>query len=235
MYAFACLFIATVFSWRVLPVPAQLQENRGMDIGQDVFVVDDDRDVRDSLRVLLEVAGFRVRSFGSANQFLADSGAKHGCLIVDIRMPDMSGLELQDEIIRQHMELAVIVMTGHGDVPLAVRAIKAGAIDFLEKPFDTEAMLASVRQALLAQSQARSRNAQAKAAKDQLALLTPRERSVLNRLVKGRSNKATADRLGISPRTVEAHRAKIMDKMAVSSLSDLVRVVEAAGADIAGP
>jgi len=212
-----------------------LQENRGMDTGQDVFVVDDDPGVRDSLRVLLEVSGFAVRSFGSANQFLADGDAKHGCLIVDIRMPDMSGLELQDEIIRRQMELAVIVMTGHGDVPLAVRAIKAGAIDFLEKPFDSEAMLVSVRRALLALSEACSRNTQTKAAKDLLALLTPRERCVLDKLVNGRSNKATAQKLGISPRTVEVHRAKIMDKMAVSSLSDLVRVVEAAGPDIAWP
>jgi len=206
-----------------------------MDAGQHVFIVDDDAGVRDSLRVLLEVAGFRARSFSSAKQFLLDRSAKYGCLIVDIRMPGMGGLELQEEINRRQMELTVIVMTGHGDVPLAVRALKAGAIDFLEKPFAAEAMLASVRRALLAGSQTRSRNAQTKAAKLLLALLTPRERSVLDRLVRGRSNKATADRLGISPRTVEVHRAKIMSKMAASSLSDLVRVVEAAGPDIASP
>jgi len=200
-----------------------------MNTGQHVFVVDDDSGVRDSLQAMLEVAGFRARGFASAKQFLDDSGAKHGCLIADIRMPDMSGLELQDEIIRRQMELAVIIMTGHGDVPLAIRAMKAGAVDFMEKPFDTEAMLISVRQALLIQSQARSRNAEVKAAKDLLALLTPRERSVLDKLVKGSSNKAAADRLGISPRTVEIHRARIMDKMAVSSLSDLVRVVDTAG------
>lgn len=206
-----------------------------MDTGQHVFVVDDDPGVRDSLRILLEVAGFRVRSFASAKQFLDDDSVKQGCVIVDIRMPDMGGLALQEEIIRRQMELSVIVMTGHGDVPLAVRAIKAGAIDFLEKPFDAETMLASVRRALLTQSQVRGRNTQIKAAKDLLALLTPRERSVLDKLVRGRSNKATADKLGISPRTVEVHRARIMDKMAVSSLSDLVRVVEAAGPDVAWP
>jgi two-component system response regulator FixJ len=206
-----------------------------MDTGQYVFVVDDDPGVCDSLRVLLDVAGFHVRSFTSANQFLADSGGKCGCLIADLCMPDMTGLDLQDEIIRRRIALAVIIMTGHGDVPLAVRAMKAGAIDFLQKPFDTATMLISVRRALLAQSQAHSRNAQIKAAKDLLALLTPRERSVLDKLVKGRSNKATAFKLGISPRTVEVHRAKIMDKMTASSLSDLVRVVEAAGPDTASP
>ncbi|MBC8036231.1 MAG: response regulator, partial [Rhizobiales bacterium] len=103
---------------------------------QQAFIVDDDPGVRDSLRVLLEVAGFNVRCFGSAKQFLDGDDARYGCLITDICMPDMNGLELQEEIIRRQMNLAVIVMTGHGDVPLAVRAIKAGAVDFLEKPFD---------------------------------------------------------------------------------------------------
>jgi two-component system response regulator FixJ len=198
---------------------------------QLVFVVDDDGDVRDSLQVLLEAADFKVRSFGSAKAFLEDEDARHGCLIADIRMPDMSGLELQEEIIRRKMELAVIVMTGHGDVPLAVRAMKAGAIDFLEKPFDDETMLASVRRALVAGSQARSRSAETRAARELLATLTPRERSVLDKLVQGRSNKITAHELGISPRTVEIHRAHIMDKMEASSLSDLVRVVLMAGSD----
>jgi two-component system response regulator FixJ len=199
--------------------------------GQQVFIVDDDADVRDSLRALLEAADFKVRSFSSAKQFLDDDTARRGCLIADIRMPDMSGLELQQEILRRQMELAVIVMTGHGDVPLAVRAMKAGAIDFLEKPFDDEAMLASVRRALVAGSRARSRGAETRAAKDLLALLTPRECSVLDRLVQGRPNKIIAHELGISPRTVEIHRAHIMGKMVARSLSDLVRVVMAAGPD----
>ena len=206
-----------------------------MDSGQHVFVVDDDPGVRNSLRVLLEVAGFCVRCFGSAKQFLDDDDARHGCLIVDIRMPDMSGLELQEEILRRHMDLSVIVMTGHGDVPLAVQAIKAGAIDFLEKPFNPDTMLASVRRALFAGLQSRSHNGEIRAAQDLLALLTRRERNVLDKLVEGRSNKVTASNLGISPRTVEAHRAKIMDKMEVSSLSGLVRIVAAAGPDITVP
>jgi two-component system response regulator FixJ len=218
-----------------IEVVAETQyRNKGrMDNGQHVFVVDDDPGVRDSLRALLSAADFNVRCFGSAKQFLEDEDANHGCLIADIRMPEMNGLELQEEVIRRHMELVVIIMTGVGDVPLAVRAMKAGAIDFLEKPFDNEVLLASVRRALLAGSQARSRNARSKAARDLLALLTPRERNVLDKLVKGRSNKVTAYKLGISPRTVEIHRANIMDKMEASSLSDLVRVVLAARPDSA--
>lgn len=195
---------------------------------EHVFVVDDDADIRDSMRLLLEVAGFKVRNFTSAKQFLADEAAKQGCLIADIRMPDMSGLELQEEVARRHLDLPVIIMTGHGDVPLAVRAMKAGAIDFLEKPFDEEKMLASVRRALEIGSRSRSRNAEAQAAKNLLASLTPRERGVLDKLVQGRSNKVVAYELGISPRTVEIHRAHIMGKMDASSLSDLVRVVLAA-------
>jgi len=196
-----------------------------------VFVVDDDADIRDSMRMLLEVAGYKVRCFTSAKHFLADEHPKHGCLIADVRMPDMSGLELQVEVTRRHIDLAVIIMTGHGDVPLAVQAMKAGAIDFLEKPFDDDIMMASVRRAMEIGSQARSRTAESNAAKDLLSSLTPRERSVLDKLVQGRSNKIVAYELGISPRTVEIHRAHIMTKMEASSLSDLVRLVMAADPD----
>jgi two-component system, LuxR family, response regulator FixJ len=199
-----------------------------------VFVVDDDADVRDSMRLLLEVAGFKVRNFTSARQFLDDISPKHGCLVADIRMPDMSGLELQEEVARRHLDLPVIIMTGHGDVPLAVRAMKAGAIDFLEKPFDEEKMLTSVRRALEIGSKTRSRQAEARTAKNLLASLTPRERGVLDKLVLGRSNKVVAYELGISPRTVEIHRAHIMGKMDASSLSDLVRMVLAAEQNSSG-
>ena len=193
-----------------------------------VFVVDDDADIRDSMRLLLEVAGFKVRSYNSAKHFLADDYPKHGCLIADIRMPDMSGLELQVEVTRRHIDLPVIIMTGHGDVPLAVQAMKAGAIDFIEKPFDDDMMLASVKRAMEVGSRARERTAESRAAKDLLSSLTPRERGVLDKLVQGRSNKVVAHELGISPRTVEIHRAHIMSKMEASSLSDLVRLVLAA-------
>jgi len=207
----------------------------GLSMSEDyVFVVDDDADIRDSMRLLLEVAGFKVRSYNSAKHFLADEHPKHGCLVADIRMPDMSGLELQLEVIRRHIELPVIIMTGHGDVPLAVQAMKAGAIDFLEKPFEEEIMLTSVRRAMEIGSRARGRAEEAKAAKDLLSSLTPRERSVLEKLVQGQSNKVVAFELGISPRTVEIHRAHIMDKMEASSLSDLVRVVLTAEPEFAG-
>jgi len=196
-----------------------------------VFVVDDDSDIRDSMQMLLEVAGFAVRSFTSAKHFLADNHPKHGCLIADIRMPDMSGLELQEEVVRRHIDLPIIIITGHGDVPLAVQAMKAGAIDFLEKPFSEDMILASVRRAMDLGSRARGRAAETKAAKDLLSALTPRERGVLDKLVQGRSNKVVAYELGISPRTVEIHRAHIMNKMEASSLSDLVRLVLAAEPD----
>ncbi len=193
-----------------------------------VFVVDDDPDVRDSLRSLLEAAGFAVKDFGSAKAFLAESGSTGGCLIADIRMPEMDGLELQEEIVRRGSGLPVVIITGHGDVPLAVRAMKAGAVDFIEKPFDDELLLASVRRALEIGKATRSRAAEAAAAERMLALLTPREKSVLEQLVVGRSNKVAAYELGISPRTVEIHRAHIMDKMNARSLSDLVRISLAA-------
>lgn len=196
-----------------------------------VFVVDDDADIRDSMRLLLEVAGFKVRSFISPKHFLADDHPKHGCLIADIRMPEMSGLELQEEVTRRHIDLPVIIITGHGDVPLAVQAMKAGAIDFLEKPFSDDMILASVRRAMEIGSRARGRAAETRAAKDLLSALTPRERGVLDKLVQGRSNKVVAYELGISPRTVEIHRAHIMSKMEASSLSDLVRVVLTAEPD----
>ncbi|HXM00345.1 MAG TPA: response regulator transcription factor, partial [Rhizomicrobium sp.] len=133
-----------------------------------IFVVDDDGDVRESTRVLLESAGFKVQDYKSAAQFLTNRPAAGGCLIVDIRMPEMDGLELQEELIHRGVDLPVIVMTGHGDVPLAVRAMKAGALDFIEKPFNAEAMLASVRRAIEIGKRTRNKLAEAKAAQDLL-------------------------------------------------------------------
>jgi two-component system response regulator FixJ len=193
-----------------------------------IFVVDDDKHVRESMRALLVSAGFGVRTHSSAKAFLSDDTSGGGCLIADIRMPEMDGLALQNELIRRGIDLPVIVMTGHGDVPLAVRAMKAGALDFIEKPFDDEVMLDSLRRALKVSTHARTRNAEAKAALEFLALLTPRERRVLEQIVTGRSNKIAARELGISPRTVEIHRARIMDKMNVRSLAGLVRIALAA-------
>lgn len=193
-----------------------------------IFVIDDDPSVRESMRALLESAGYKVKDYGSANAFLADRAPRSGCLISDIRMPEMDGLELQEEVARRGITVPVIIMTGHGDVPLAVRAMKAGALDFLEKPFDDEALLGSVKRALELGRQKQDQIAEARAAQDLLALLTPRERHVLDQLVAGRSNKVAAYELGISPRTIEIHRARIMEKMNARSLSDLVRTALAA-------
>jgi two-component system, LuxR family, response regulator FixJ len=193
-----------------------------------ILVVDDDNNVRESTRALLQSAGHKVRDYASAKALLADDPPPGSCLIADILMPEMDGLELQEEIARRGIDLAVIIMTGHGDVPLAVRAMKAGALDFIEKPFDDETMLNSVRRALEISGQSRDRRAEAKAAQELLALLTPRELIVLAQLVSGQSNKLAAYELGISPRTVEIHRARIMDKMNARNLSDLVRIALAA-------
>jgi two-component system response regulator FixJ len=194
-----------------------------------ILVVDDDDAVRDSIRALLESAGFAVKDYASAKVFLQDGAPAGNCLVADIRMPEMDGLELQEEITRRGLQVPVIIMTGHGDVPLAVRAMKAGAIDFIEKPFDEKLLLDAIARALHIGESQRNRSAEIKAAQDMLALLTPRERHVLDQLVAGRSNKIAAYELGISPRTIEIHRAHIMDKMNARSLSDLVRISIAAG------
>jgi len=189
-----------------------------------VSIVDDDAAIRDSIRMLLESAGYTVQMFASAISFLVNGDMEGGCVIADVRMPGMSGLELQEELARRHAGVPVIIITGHGDVPLAVRAMQAGAMDFIEKPFDNERILESVAHALEAGRQARNRAAEAIKARDMLALLTQREREVLDQLVKGQANKLVAYRLGISPRTVEIHRAHIMDKLAARNLSDVVRI-----------
>ena len=195
-----------------------------------VFVVDDDADVRESLCALLGSADLDARAYESARAFLeAYRPPQSGCLIADIRMPDMDGLELQEELVRQKIALPVIVVTGHADVPLAVRAMKAGAVDLIEKPFDDEQLIATVRRALAMAVDAREQTAVAEAAKARIATLSARERQVLELLVAGQPNKIIAFELDISPRTVEIHRAHVMDKMEAKSLSDLVRAALAAG------
>jgi two-component system response regulator FixJ len=196
----------------------------------NVFVVDDDADVRDSLLALLESAGFTVKAFANPKNFLASAApARSGCLIADIRMPEMDGLELQQELSNRGAKLAVIIITGHGDVPLAVRAMKAGAVDFIEKPFDDELLLASVRRALALSERTSDDAALAHSARERIEGLTPRERQVLELLVAGKQNKVIAHELDISPRTIEIHRAHLMDKMQAKSLSELVRLAIAAG------
>ncbi|BAI75293.1 transcriptional regulatory protein (plasmid) [Azospirillum sp. B510] len=210
-----------------------------------VFIVDDDDAIRDSVQVLLECAGFRAEGYSTPLAFLdSDAPSRPGCLLVDVRMPQMSGLDLQERLVRDGHALPVVVMTGHGDVPLAVRAMKAGAVDFVEKPFEEEALLAAVRSALarVAAGGAPASPSPPVAAEApspppsappevlaRLSALTPRELDVLRWLVAGRSNKVIAFELSISPRTVEIHRARVMEKMRADSLPTLVRMAIAAG------
>jgi two-component system response regulator FixJ len=195
---------------------------------QQVFVVDHDARTRRSICALVEASGFPSREYASATQFLADGILKGGCVIADIRMPDMSGLDLQEEICRRGIEVPLIIITGQGDVSLAVQAMKRGVVDFIEKPFDDKAFIGSVRRALKIGQKSRSHTAETRAAQTLLALLTPRETSVLAHLVNGLSNKMIGCELGISPRTVEIHRAHIIYKLHASGLSDLVRITVSA-------
>ena len=195
----------------------------------EILIVDDDEAVRDSLRALLESSGFAVREFDCAKALLQAVTPANGAVIADVRMPDMDGLTLQEEITRRQMGLPVIIITGHGDVPLAVRAMKAGVVDFLEKPIDEDLLLESVGRALSFATQARDRASWAQAAEKRISLLTGRERQVLEHLVAGRSNKVIAHELDISPRTVEIHRAHLMEKMQANNLSELIRLALAAG------
>lgn len=197
---------------------------------QYVYIVDDDDAVRDSLSVLLEAVGHRVRTFGLAREFLdAVPTLPLGCLIADIRMPEMDGLALQRALNEQALKFPMIVITGHGDVPLAVRAMKAGALDFIEKPFAMPMILASVAAALAQLQSTEPHDPIVRAAQKKLDLLSPREREVLDGLLAGLPNKTIAYDLAISPRTVEIHRARVMDKMGARSLSELIRLALAAG------
>lgn len=197
-----------------------------------VFIVDDDEAVRSSLKALLRSQGFAVEAFASAEDFLASGAAgREGCLIADIRLPDMDGLSLQEELVRRKAGLPVIIVTGHGDVPLAVRAMKAGAIDFLEKPYDETELLESIQRALNEAQHAHERAATIQAAEERMATLTERERQVMELLAAGRPNKVIAYELDTSPRTIEIHRARVMEKMQAKSLADLVRMVVAVHPD----
>jgi two-component system, LuxR family, response regulator FixJ len=201
-----------------------------MSTNRVICIVDDDEAVRDSLEAVLEAEGFDVAAFASARDFLDDGLAGAGCLVTDLRMPDMNGLELLAALAGRAQAPPVIMITGHGDVSMAVGAMKLGAIDFIEKPFDTQVLVARIREAL----RGPAADDGASAAVDiqrRLELLTPREREVLEQLVIGRSNKAIGLELDISPRTVEIHRARVMEKMAVGSLAELVRLALAAGID----
>jgi two-component system, LuxR family, response regulator FixJ len=196
-----------------------------------VYIIDDDDAVRDSLTFLLNTAGIKVRSYASAGAFLdAVAGAQLKCVITDVRMPGMSGIDLLRRLRELKIDVPVIVITGHGDVPLAVEAMKIGAADFLEKPFDDDALLASVRSALARQDGDAKRSSERADIEARLSALSKRERDVLDGLVAGHANKQIAYDLGISPRTVEIYRANLMNKMQAGSLSELVRMALIAGA-----
>jgi two-component system response regulator FixJ len=190
-----------------------------------VFVVDDDQAVRDSLQQLLQAVGLRVQTYASARDFLsAYQPDTPGCLVLDIRMPGMGGLDLQAQLVQQGVQLPIIFLTGHGDVPAAVRALKAGAMDFLQKPVNSQSLLDLVQQAIRRDGEARAQSAEKSEIVRRLATLTPREREVLDKMVVGKANKVIAVELAISERTVEFHRGKIMKKMCARSLAELVNM-----------
>lgn len=190
-----------------------------------VHVVDDDAAIRDSLAFLLDSAGFTARTYEDATQLLTRFGElEPGCIVTDVRMPGMSGLELIARLKELGVVHPVIVLTGHADVALAIEAMKAGVLDFLEKPFDDEALLGAVKSALAAGEGECGRRAELAEVERRVASLTDRERDVFEAVVAGDSNKAAAIRLGISPRTVEIYRANVMEKMGAKSLSELVRL-----------
>jgi two-component system response regulator FixJ len=195
-----------------------------------VYVVDDDDAMRDSLAFLLKSADVPVSTYESGDALLAaiEEGAA-GCVITDVRMPGMSGIDLLKTLRQRNPRISVIVITGHGDVPLAVEAMKSGAIDFLEKPFDDELMLTRIRAALSEQESVQQNDAARAAIEQNLARLSTRERQVLDGLIAGHPNKIIAYDLGISPRTVEIYRANVMTKMGANSLSDLVRMALTGG------
>jgi two-component system response regulator FixJ len=204
--------------------------------GQQISVVDDDARIRDQMYALLHRAGFPVRTYASARHFLADYVPAAGCLVADIALPDMGGMELLEELARRSMDLPVIFTAHQADIPLVVRAMKAGAVDFIQKPLAEDAMIASIDEALRVGQYTHKRAAEVQIARETLAQLTPREQHVLDQLVRGHSNKMAAHVLGISTRTVEFHRARIMSKLNARNMTDLLRVaftVEQSGMDAA--
>jgi RNA polymerase sigma factor (sigma-70 family) len=190
-----------------------------------VFVVDDDQAMRSSLKWLIESVGMSVETYSSADEFIREYyPGRAGCLLLDIRMPGMSGLELQEHFVQHQIKIPIIIITGHGDVPMAVRAMKAGAVDFIEKPFNDELLLESIRNALLLDVEQRSTQSGRAEIATRLAHLTPREHEVMEMVTDGRSNKEIAVTLGVSAKTVEAHRARVMEKMQADSLAGLVKM-----------
>ena len=191
-----------------------------------VFVVDDDQAIRSSLQWLIESVGLQVETYPTADDFMRSYyPGRSGCLLLDVRMPGMSGLELQEYLVEKQIRIPVIIITGHGDVPMAVRAVKSGAVDFIEKPFNDQLLLDAVHRAIEQDAEQRGRASRLADIRERLVKLTPREREILDMVVAGNRNKVIAIDLGISQSTVEAHRAKVMEKMQAASLSELMRMM----------
>ena len=202
-----------------------------------VFVVDDDPSIRESLSLLLSSAGYSVAAFASAKEFLESEHSTSGpaCLVLDVKMPGLSGLDLQQELTSMNYIIPVIFLTGHGDIPMSVQAMKKGAIDFLSKPFDDDELLDAVKVALLKNSQARVNLNEKKHIMQRIGSLTAREHEILTYLITGMLNKQIAYELKISERTVKAHRKQVFDKMSVNSIAELVRLTEKVGVKPAAP
>ena len=198
--------------------------------GPLIYLVDDDEAVRDALGMLLKSIGLEHEAFGSALDFLQSYDARrHSCLVADIRMPGLSGLELQQRLNERRSEIPIIFITGHGDVPMAVTAMKSGAVDFLQKPFRDQDLIDRIHKALDRDGERRKGRAEQDEIRARLTLLTPRETEVMQRVVRGQANKVIAMDLGVSQRTVELHRARVMKKLKLRSVAELVHAIDRIG------
>ncbi len=194
-----------------------------------VFIVDDDEAVRQSTAWLIESIGIQVRTFISADEFLEQYNNEQGCIVMDVRMPGMSGIEAQDEMNSRGINLPLIFITGHGDVPMAVRALKKGAFDFIEKPFNDQLLLDSIQRGLKNNTEAMRSLIHNESINQRIASLTPREKEVMERVTDGKPNKVIALELNVSIKTIEVHRARMMEKMAVGSVAELVKTALQSG------